>query len=165
VERGKGSRFINKVSNPLMTEEFIKSVEEGIKEASESGVLMGYPVIDVKTTLLDAKVKELFSTALSFKIVASMAYKETCGIASPLLLEPIMKLEIIVPEEFIGDVISDLNTRGGRIGQITAKGTIKILAAVAPLSKMFGYSTALRSSSQGRATFTMTMQFSHYDKA
>jgi elongation factor G len=163
MERGKGSRFVNRVSNPLMTEEFIKSVEEGIKEASESGVLMGYPVVDVQTILLDAKVKELFSTALSFKIVASMAYKDACELASPVLLEPIMKVEIIVPEEFVGDVISDLNTRSGRIGQITTKGTIKILAAIAPLSKMFGYSTALRSSSQGRATFTM--QFSHYDKA
>jgi elongation factor G len=124
---------------------------------------MGYPVVDVQTILLDAKVKELFSTALSFKIVASMAYKDACELASPVLLEPIMKVEIIVPEEFVGDVISDLNTRSGRIGQITTKGTVKILAAIAPLSKMFGYSTALRSSSQGRATFTM--QFSHYDKA
>jgi elongation factor G len=162
MERGKGNRFVNKVSDPLMTEEFITSVEEGIKEASESGVVMGYPVIDIETTLLDAKVKELLSTPLSFKIVASMAYREACELASPLLLEPIMKLEIIAPEEFVGDVISDLNTRGGRIEHITAKGTIKILAAIAPLSKMFGYSTALRSASQGRATFTM--QFSHYDK-
>jgi len=163
MERGKGSRFVNKVTDPLMTEDFINSVEEGIKEASESGVVMGYPVIDVETTLLDAKVKELLSNSLAFKIVGSMAYKEACELASPLLLEPIMKLEIIVPEEFVGDVISDLNSRGGRIEHITAKGTIKILAAIAPLSKMFGYSTALRSASQGRATFTM--QFSHYDKA
>jgi elongation factor G len=163
MERGKGNRFVNKVTDPLMTEEFITSVEEGIKEASESGVVMGYPVIDVETTLLEVKVKELLSSSLAFKIVASMAYKEACELASPLLLEPIMKLEIIVPEEFVGDVISDLNTRGGRIEHITAKGTIKILAAIAPLSKMFGYSTALRSASQGRATFTM--QFSHYDKA
>ena len=163
MERGKGSRFVNKVSDPLMTEEFINSVEEGIQEASESGVLMGYPVIDVETTLLDAKVKELLSSPLAFKIVASMAYREACELASPLLLEPIMKLEIIVPEEFVGDVISDLNARGGRIEQITPKETIKILTAMAPLSKMFGYSTGLRSASQGRATFTM--QFSHYDKA
>ena len=162
VERGKGNRFVNKISDPLMTEEFINSVKEGIKEASESGVLMGYPVTDVETTLLDARVKELLSSPLAFKIVASMAFKEACELASPLLLEPIMKLEIIVPEEFVGDVISDLQTRGGRIEQITAKGTIKILAAMAPLSRMFGYSTALRSASQGRAAFTM--QFSHYDK-
>jgi len=163
MERGKGSRFVNHCANPLMTEEFINSTEEGIKAAAESGVLMGYPVIDVETILLDAKVKELLSTPLSFKIVASMAFKEACELGLPVLLEPIMKVEVIVPEEFVGDVIVDLNTRGGRIERITSKGTVKILAAKVPLSKMFGYSTALRSASQGRATFTM--QFSHYDKA
>jgi len=163
MQRGKGSRFVNKCSNPLMTEVFISSVEEGIKEASESGVLMGYPVIDVETILLGANVKELLSTPLSFKIVASMAFKGACELALPVLLGPIMEVEIIVPEEFVGDVIGDLNARGGRIERITAKGKVKILAAIVPLSKMFGYSTALRSASQGRATFTM--QFSHYDKA
>jgi elongation factor G len=163
MDRGTGDRFVNKCSNPLMTEQFINSIEQGVKEASQSGVLMGYPVIDVATILLDAKVKELLSTPLSFKIVASLAFKEVCGLAVPVVLEPIMKLEIIAPEEFVGDVIGDLNTRGGRIERITTKGTVKILAATAPLSKMFGYSTALRSASQGRATFTM--QFSHYDKA
>ncbi|TET53402.1 MAG: elongation factor G [Desulfobacteraceae bacterium] len=163
MDRGTGNRFVNKCSNPLMTEEFIDSVDEGIREASESGVLMGYPVIDVETTLFDATLKEQFSTPLSFKIVASMAFREACESASPVLLEPIMKVEIIVPEEFVGDVINDLNTRGGRIERITTKGPAKILAAIVPLSNMFGYSTALRSSSQGRATFTM--QFSHYDKA
>ncbi|UCF71992.1 MAG: elongation factor G [Deltaproteobacteria bacterium] len=162
MERGKGNRFVNNCSNPLMTEEFINSIEEGVEEASESGVLMGYPVIDVESILLDAHVKELLSTPLSFKIVASMAFKEACELALPILLEPIMKIEVIVPEEFVGDVIGDLNTRGGRIERITTKGTVKILAAIAPLSKMFGYSTALRSASQGRATFTM--QFSHYDR-
>jgi elongation factor G len=162
MDRGTGNRFVNKCSNPLMTQEFIDSVDEGIREASESGVLMGYPVIDVETTLFDATLKEQLSTPLSFKIVASMAFREACESASPVRLEPIMKVEIIVPEEFVGDVINDLNTRGGRIERITTKGPAKILAAVAPLSKMFGYSTALRSSSQGRATFTM--RFSHYDK-
>ena len=161
--RVMGNRFVNKCSNPLMTEEFINSIDKGIREASESGVVMGYPVIDVETILLDAKVKEQFSTPLSFKIAASMAFKEACEFAAPVLLEPIMKVEIIAPEEFVGDVIGDLNTRGGIIKQITAKGTVKILAAIVPLSKMFGYSTAIRSASQGRATFTM--QFSHYDKA
>ncbi|UCG66043.1 MAG: elongation factor G [Deltaproteobacteria bacterium] len=163
MDRGTGNRFVNKCSNPLMTEEFIDSVDEGIRETSESGVLMGYPVIDVETTLFDATLKEQFSTPLSFKIVASMAFREACESASPVLLEPIMKVEIIVPEEFVGDVINDLNTRGGRIERITTKGPAKILAAIVPLSNMFGYSTALRSSSQGRATFTM--QFSHYDRA
>ncbi|MFO8166062.1 MAG: elongation factor G [Desulfatiglandales bacterium] len=163
MERGNGNLFVNRASNPLLTEELINAVKEGIKEASESGVLMGYPVVDVETTLLEVKVKEQLSSPLSFKIAASMAYRDACGSASPMLLEPIMNVEIIVPEEFVGDVISDLNSRGGRIGQISTKGTVKILATVAPLSKLFGYSTALRSSSQGRATFTM--QFSHYDKA
>ena len=162
LERGKGSKFVNSCSNPLMTEEFIASVEEGVKEASGSGVLMGYPVVDVQTTLLEATAKEALSTPLSFKIVASMAFKEASELASPVLLEPIMKVEVLVPEEFVGDVIGDLNTRGGRIERITTKGTVKILTATAPLSRMFGYSTALRSASQGRATFTM--QFSHYDK-
>jgi elongation factor G len=163
TERGKGKIFVNRCSNPLMTEEFVGSVKEGIEESSESGVFMGYPMIDVETVLLDVKVKEELSTSLSFKIAASMAFREACELASPVLLEPIMKVEIIVPEEFVGDVISDLNTRFGRIEKISTKGTVKILEAMAPLSKMFGYSTAIRSASQGRATFTM--QFSHYDKA
>jgi elongation factor G len=163
LERGTGNRFVNKCTNPLMLDGFIDSVEHGVKEAAESGVLMGYPVIDVETVLLDAVVKEQFSSPLAFKIAASMAFREAIQAGEPVLLEPIMKVEIIAPEEFVGDVINDLNSRGGRIEQINAKGTAKILATIVPLSKMFGYSTALRSSSQGRATFTM--QFSHYDKA
>jgi elongation factor G len=163
LERGTGNRFVNKCTNPLMLDGFIDSVEHGVKEAAESGVLMGYPVIDVETVLLDAVVKEQFSSPLSFKIAASMAFREAIQAGEPVLLEPIMKVEIIAPEEFVGDVINDLNSRGGRIEQITSKGTAKILETVVPLSKMFGYATALRSSSQGRATFTM--QFSHYDKA
>jgi len=162
MDRGAGNRFINQCSDPLLTQEFIESIEQGIGEASESGILMGYPVTDVKTTFLDATVKEQLSTPLSFRIVSSMAFKEACESASPILLEPIMKLEIIAPEEFVGDVINDLNARSGRIERITTKGPVKILAATAPLSKLFGYATALRSASQGRATFTM--QFSHYDK-
>jgi elongation factor G len=163
LERGTGNRFVNKCTNPLMLDGFIDSVEHGVKEAAESGVLMGYPVIDVETVLLNAVVKEQFSSPLSFKIAASMAFREAIQAGEPVLLEPIMKVEIIAPEEFVGDVINDLNSRGGRIELVTSKGTAKILATIVPLSKMFGYSTALRSSSQGRATFTM--QFSHYDKA
>jgi elongation factor G len=162
MDRGKGNRFVNSCSNPLLTEEFLSSIKQGVEEASASGVIMGYPVIDIKTTLHDVKVKEGTSAPLSFKIAASMSFKEACEKAEPVLLEPIMRLEIVVPEEFVGDVINDLNTRGGRIEQIETKGTVKILGTIVPLSRMFGYSTALRSSSQGRATFTM--QFSHYDK-
>ena len=160
--RGTGNRFVNKCANPLMVDAFVESVKEGVKEAAESGVLMGYPVVDAETVLVDAVVKEQVSSPFSFKIAASMAFKEASQAGEPVLLEPIMKVEIIAPEEFVGDVINDLNSRGGRIEQITSKGTAKILATIVPLSKMFGYSTALRSSSQGRATFTM--QFSHYDK-
>lgn len=163
LERGAGKRFENKASHPLLTEEIINSIEDGITEAMESGVLMGYRVIDVRTVILDVDIKELLSTALSFKIVASMAFKKACEQAKSILLEPIMKVEIIVPEDFLGDVIGDANSRNGRIEHITTKGTIKILTAIVPLSKMFGYSTAIRSVSQGRATFTM--QFSHYDNA
>jgi len=162
MDRGKGNRFVNACSNPLLTEEFLSAIKQGIDEASASGVIMGYPVIDMTTTLHDVKVKEGISTPLSFKIAASMSFKEACERAESILLEPIMRLEIVVPEEFVGDVINDLNTRGGRIEQIETKGTVKILGTIVPLSRMFGYSTALRSSSQGRATFTM--QFSHYDK-
>jgi len=122
---------------------------------------MGYRVTDVRSIILNADIKELLSTALSFKIVASIAFKKACEKAKPILLEPIMRVEIIVPEEFLGDVIGDANSRDGRIEHIATKGTVKIVNAVVPLSKMFGYSTALRSVSQGRATFTM--QFSHYD--
>ncbi len=161
LERGAGKKFENKVSDPLLTNEIINAIEEGITEAMESGVLMGYRVTDVKSLILNADIKELLSTALSFKIVASIAFKKACEKAKPLLLEPIMRVEIIVPEEFLGDVIGDANSRDGRIEHIATKGTVKILNAVVPLSKMFGYSTALRSVSQGRATFTM--QFSHYD--
>ena len=162
MDRGKGNRFVNACSSPFLTEEFLSAISQGIEEASSSGVIMGYPVIDVITTLHDVKVKEGISTPLSFKIAASMSFKEACEKAKPILLEPIMRLEIVTPEEFVGDVINDLNTRGGRIEQIETKGTVKILGTMVPLSRMFGYSTALRSSSQGRATFTM--QFSHYDK-
>ncbi|MBW1690418.1 MAG: elongation factor G [Deltaproteobacteria bacterium] len=162
MDRGKGNRFVNACSSPFLTEEFLSAISQGIEEASSSGVIMGYPVIDVITTLHDVKVKEGISTPLSFKIAASMSFKEACEKAKPILLEPIMRLEIVAPEEFVGDVINDLNTRGGRIEQIETKGTVKILGTMVPLSRMFGYSTALRSSSQGRATFTM--QFSHYDK-
>ena len=163
LERGEGKSFANKASHPLLTEEIIHSIEDGITEAMESGVLMGYRVIDVRTVIVDVDIKELLSTALSFKIVAAMAFKKACEKAKSILLEPIMKVEIIVPEEFLGDVIGDANSRNGRIEHITTKGTVKILTAIVPLSKMFGYSTAIRSVSQGRATFTM--QFSHYDNA
>jgi elongation factor G len=136
---------------------------EGIEDATISGVLMGYPVIDVETILLDVQIHETYSGEMAFRAAASMAFQNACQQANLRVLEPIMKAEILIPEEFMGEVIGDLNTRQGKIEQIITKGPLQVLTVSVPLSKMFGYSTSLRSVSQGRGTFTM--QFRHYDKA
>jgi elongation factor G len=159
--RGSGNSFVNMCKNPGLTEEFIQAVMEGVSEAAEGGVLMGYPVIDTKTILIEAGINDAASDAMSFKIAAGKAFENGCRNASPVMLEPIMKVEILVPDEFMGDVIGDLNSRQGKIEQITHKGPVQVLTASIPLSRTFGYSTALRSVSQGRSTFSM--QFSHYD--
>ena len=163
LKRGIGNRFVVRCENPELTENYIDAIRQGISEAETGGVLMGYPVIDVQTTLLDIRIKESFSDEMAFKVAASMGFKYACHEAQPLLLEPIIKAEILVPEEFMGEVISDLNARRGKIEHITSKGAVQVITAKIPLSKMFGYSTSLRSVSQGRSTFSM--QFSHYDKA
>ncbi len=162
MPRGTGNSFADRCESPELTEEFLAAIRQGISEAETSGVLMGYPVIDVQTSLLDVRIKETFSDEMAFKVATTMAFKNACQKAGPLLLEPIMKAEILVPEEFTGEVVSDINTRQGKIEQIAAKGPVQVLTARIPLSKMFGYSTSLRSVSQGRGTFTM--QFSHYDR-
>jgi elongation factor G len=162
LPRGHANRFVDRCANPDLTAEFLTAVREGAQEAAASGSLMGYPVIDIETALLDAQIDENDSDALAFKVAASMAFQNACAKAAPALLEPIMKAEIIIPEEFMGEVIGDLNIRQGKIGQITSKGPVQVLTASLPLSKMFGYSTTLRSLSQGRGTFTM--QFDHYDR-
>jgi elongation factor G len=162
LPRNTGNRFADRCENPDLTEEFLNSIMQGISESEVSGVLMGYPILDVQTSLLDVQIRET-SDAMAFKVAAAMAFKNACQAANPILLEPIMKAEVLVPEEFTGEVISDLNTRQGKIEQIAVKGPVQVLKASVPLSKMFGYSTSLRSASQGRGTFTM--QFSHYDKA
>jgi len=163
LPRGTGNRFVDRCDHPGLTDVFLEAIRQGVAEAEESGVLMGYPVIDVQTAVLEIEIKENISDAMAFKVAASMAFRNACSQAGPLKLEPIMKVEILVPDEFVGEVISDLNTRQGRIEQILSEGAVQVLIARAPLSRMFGYSTALRSVSQGRANFTM--QFSHYDKA
>jgi len=159
--RGSGNSFVNMCQNPALTGEFIHAVMEGVSEAAEGGVLMGYPVIDIKAILVDVRINDASSDAMSFKIAAGKAFENGCKKAGPIMLEPIMKVEILVPDEFMGDVIGDLNSRQGKIEQITHKGPVQVLTASIPLSKTFGYSTAIRSVSQGRATFSM--QFSHYD--
>jgi len=161
LPRGSQNRFENRCPQPELTV-FAKAVEEGISEAEAGGSIMGYPVTDVQTTLLSIEARET-SDIMSFKAAANMAFREAFQEAQPILLEPIMKIEVLTPETFTGEVIGDLNTRHGKIGQITAKGTVQVVTANIPLSNMFGYSTSLRSATQGRATFTM--QFSHYDQA
>jgi len=161
LPRSTGNSFVKRCKNADLSEDLLDAIKQGVSEAETSGVLMGYPVIDVQTTILDAQIKET-SDVMAFKAAATMAFKNACTLAGPLLLEPIMKTEVLVPEEFMGEVISDLNIRQGKIEQITSKGSVQVLTSSIPLSKMFGYSTSLRSVSQGRGTFTM--QFSHYDK-
>jgi elongation factor G len=162
LSRGSGNRFVDRCTCPDLTEEYLEALREGIEEAVGSGALMGYPVIDVETCILDVQIDEMNSSAMAFKVAAVMAFQRACEQADPILLEPIMMAEILIPEEFMGEVIGDLNARQGKIGQITSKGPVQVLTADVPLSKMFGYSTSLRSVSQGRGTFTM--QFSRYDK-
>jgi elongation factor G len=160
--RGSGNIFVNRCKHPGLTEEFLNAIREGVSEATGGGIIMGYPIVDTETVLLDVRINEASSDIMAFRVAAGMAFENACMRAEPILLEPIMKAEILVPEEFMGDVIGDLNSRQGKIEQIISKGPIQVLTASIPLSKMFGYSTSLRSVSQGRGTFSM--QFSHYDK-
>jgi elongation factor G len=162
LPRGTGGRFVDRCSTPDVNEEFFSAIKQGIEEAATSGSLMGYPVIDVETALMEVQFNDTSST-MAFSVASSLAFREACETAEPTLLEPIMRTEILIPEEFMGEVIGDLNSRQGKVEEITSKGPIQVLTASVPLSKMFGYSTALRSVSQGRGTFTM--QFSHYDVA
>lgn len=162
LPRGSGNRFLDRCKNPDLTEEFLAAIKEGVEETASGGVLMGYPIIDVETALLDVEINEMYSGEMAFRIASAMAFRNAFEKADPVLLEPIMKAEILIPEEFMGEVIGDLNARQGKLEQITTKGPIQVLTASVPLSKMFGYSTSLRSVSQGRGTFTM--HFSHYDK-
>ena len=161
LPRGEGNRFVDRCENPNLSEDFLNAIKEGVAEANGSGELLGYPVIDVETALLDVRINEMTSDTMAFRIAAAMAFRNAFQKADPVLLEPIMKTDILIPEEFMGEVIGDLNARLGKIEQITTKGPVQVLTAKVPLSKMFGYSTALRSVSQGRGTFSM--QFSHYD--
>ncbi len=161
LSRGSGNRFIDRCDNPDLSEEFLTAIKQGISEAEMGGVMMGYPMTDLQTVLLDVDIRDE-SDIMAFKIVSTMALKKACQKGDPILLEPMMAAEIMVPEEFTGEVISDLNSRQGRVEQVVNKGPVQVILASVPLAKMFGYSTSLRSATQGRGTFTM--QFSHYDK-
>jgi elongation factor G len=162
-ERGKGNWFVSSLPDESLPAELVPAVEQGVMESFESGVLMGYPVVDVAVALVGGTYKESLSTHLAFKVAASMACKEGLRKARPILLEPIMAVEILVPAAFMGEVIGDINARGGKVEHLERRGEMQIIDATIPLSRMFGYSTALRSATQGRGTFTM--HFSRYDRA
>jgi elongation factor G len=162
-EPGKGFEFINKIVGGSIPKEYIAPVEKGVVEALETGVLAGYEVQDVKVTLYDGSYHDVDSSEIAFKIAGSMAVKDAASKASPVLLEPIMKIEVVVPEEFMGSVMGDLNSRRGRIETSESRAGSQVITAVAPLSEMFGYSTDLRSMTQGRATYSM--HFYRYEQA
>lgn len=159
-EAGKGFEFINKIVGGVVPKEFIGPTEAGIKEACEAGVLAGYPMLDIKVTLFDGSYHEVDSSEMAFKIAGSMAFKDAVMKANPALLEPMMKVEITTPDDYLGDVMGDVNSRRGKIQGMNPKDGFHILDAFIPLSMMFGYATDLRSKTQGRATYSM--QFDHY---
>jgi elongation factor G len=161
--RGEGIEIVDRIPPESIPDAFHAPIEEGIREATLSGVVAGYPVVDVKVTILEAAFKEGESSELGYRIAASTAFKDGCAQAGPILLEPIMKVNVITPSEFMGEVIGDVNARRGDILNITNKGRISEISAKVSLGKMFGYSTDLRSATQGRATFSM--QFSEYNRA
>ncbi|MBN3922796.1 elongation factor G [Nostoc sp. NMS4] len=161
-EPGSGFEFVSKIAGGTVPKEYVGPAEQGMKESCESGVLAGYPLIDVKATLIDGSYHDVDSSEMAFKIAGSMAMKEAVLKASPVILEPMMKVEVEVPEDYMGNVIGDLNTRRGQIeSQSTEKGLAKVTSKV-PLASMFGYATDIRSKTQGRGTFTM--EFSHYEE-
>ena len=160
-EPGTGFEFKDEVKGGTVPREYIPAVEKGVREALDSGVLAGYPVVDVAVALYDGSYHEVDSSEMAFKIAASICFKEACQKASPVILEPIMGVEVVVPEEFMGDVIGNLSGRRGKIQGMEPRGGAQVIAAEVPLKEMFGYATELRSMTQGRATYTM--QFAHYE--
>jgi elongation factor G len=162
-EPGAGYLFENKIVGGVIPREYIPAVDKGIQEQLGSGVLAGYPVVDIKVTLFDGSYHEVDSSEMAFKIAGSMAFKEGCGKAKPVLLEPIMKVEVVTPEDYMGDVMGDLNRRRGLVQGMEEAPSGRIIRAEVPLAEMFGYATDLRSMSQGRATYSM--EFGHYNEA
>ena len=159
-ERGAGFAFENKIVGGVVPKEFVPAVEAGVREAMENGLLAGYPMVDVRVSLVDGSYHEVDSSEMAFKIAGSIGFKNAAEKAKPVLLEPIMKVEVLVGEEYMGDVLGDLNARRGRIEEIERRGNVQVIQAYVPLAEMFGYATDLRSFTQGRGSYTM--QFSHY---
>ncbi len=159
-ERGQGFEFVNEVKGGNIPAEYIPAIEKGVKEALDNGVIAGYPLVDIKATVLDGSYHEVDSSEAAFKIAGSLALQEAIKRAKPVLLEPIMKIEVVTPEKFMGDVIGDLNSKRAQIQEMRDRGNIKLIDAHVPLAEMFGYATELRSMTQGRASYSM--EFSHY---
>jgi elongation factor G len=159
-EAGKGNEFVNGIVGGAVPREFIPAVDKGVKEACETGVIAGYPVVDVKVTLFDGSYHDVDSDEISFRMAAIFGFKDGFRRARPVLLEPIMKVEVVTPEDYMGDVIGDLNRRRGQIMSMEDSPSGKVITADVPLSEMFQYATSVRSMSQGRATFTM--EFAKY---
>jgi len=162
-EAGKGYEFINDIKGGVIPKEYIKPIDQGIQEAMQSGVLAGYPCVDIKITIYDGSYHDVDSNEMAFKIAGSMGFKSGCEKASPVILEPIMGVEVVVPEDYMGDVIGNLNSRRGRIENMEDRAGVKVVTAKVPLAEMFAYSTTLRGMTQGRGNYTM--QFSHYEEA
>jgi elongation factor G len=162
LPRGAGYQFENKIVGGVVPKEYVPAVDEGIQEAMQNGVLAGYPLVDIKATLFDGSYHEVDSSEMAFKIAASMALKAGAAKANPVLLEPIMKVEVVVPEEYMGDIMGDINSRRGRIEGMDTRGNARVIRGYVPLAEMFGYSTSLRSRTQGRGTYSM--EFHSYEE-
>ena len=161
-EAGKGFEFVSEIVGGVIPKEYFKAIEQGVVEAMQNGVVAGYPVVDVKARLHYGSYHDVDSSEMAFKIAASMCFKEAMQKSNPALLEPIMSVEVITPEEYMGDVMGDLSSRRGKVGGMTTRSDAQVITSMVPLSEMFGYATRLRSMTQGRAIFTMT--FDHYDE-
>jgi elongation factor G len=158
----KGFEFENEIKGGSVPKEFIPAVEKGVRESLEGGILAGYPMVDVKAMLYDGAYHEVDSSEMAFKICSSICFKEACRRAKPVLLEPVMRIEVVVPEEYMGTVNGDLSSRRGRLEGTEVRGTTQLIKAMVPLSEMFGYATELRSRTQGRGSFTM--HFGQYEE-
>jgi elongation factor G len=161
-EPGKGFEFIDEVKGGSIPREYIPAIEKGVKEALDKGVLAGYPLVDIKVGVFDGSYHEVDSSEAAFKIAGSIAFREACRRASPIILEPIMKVEAVTPEEFMGEVIGDLNSKRAQIEEMGDRSNVKFIKAKVPLSEMFGYATQLRSMTQGRASYSM--EFGYYSE-
>jgi elongation factor G len=161
LERGEKFDFTNRIPGGSIPEEFVLSVEDGVKEAMEAGILAGFPVTDVKVSLVDGSYDEDNSTPIAFKIAGSLAFKNAASRAKPTLLEPIMRLVVLTPDDYLGDIVSDINARRGKIEEMGVTGGSRVIKAYVPLAEMFGYATALRTLSQGRGVFSL--EFYRYD--